>query len=132
MSALATTPAYTALLARIPPRVIRTEEQNEFFTAALYELDQRSECLTPEEEELASLLALLIQNYEEQGEQLPEATAVEMVHFLMDQHGLTLEGLQREANLASVGAVLHGTRELTTAEIRALCMRFHVSPEVFF
>ena len=37
MSALTVSPAYTALLARVPPRVIRTEEQNEYFIAALYE-----------------------------------------------------------------------------------------------
>ena len=36
-------PAYTALLTRVPPRVIRTDEQNEFFIAALYELLARVE-----------------------------------------------------------------------------------------
>jgi HTH-type transcriptional regulator/antitoxin HigA len=41
MSALAVNPAYTALLAKFPPRVIRSEEQNESYIKTLYELEQR-------------------------------------------------------------------------------------------
>ena len=38
MSALAIDPAYAALLAVFPSRVIRTEEQNESYLEALYQL----------------------------------------------------------------------------------------------
>ena len=65
MSALTVSPAYTALLARIPPRVVRSEEQNESYIAALYELERRHNKWSEAERELADLLTLLIEDFEE-------------------------------------------------------------------
>ena len=74
MSALTVSPAYTALLARVPPRVIRTEEQNEYFIAALYELEKRHKRWNKAEAEMADLLTLLIEDYEEKNYQMPKAS----------------------------------------------------------
>jgi HTH-type transcriptional regulator/antitoxin HigA len=54
MSAIAMSPAYTAMLMKFPPRVIRTEEQNEGYIAALHELDERSDKWSADEVELAT------------------------------------------------------------------------------
>ena len=74
MSALTVSPAYTALLARIPPRVVRSEEQNESYIAALYELERRHNKWSEAERELADLLTLLIEDFEEKNYQLPKAS----------------------------------------------------------
>jgi HTH-type transcriptional regulator/antitoxin HigA len=133
MSALTVSPAYTALLARVPPRVIRSEEQNEFFIAALYELEKRAKRWNKAEAEMADLLTLLIEDYEEKNYQLPKASPLEVIAFLMDQHGLKQKDLVDVFGTKSiVSEVLNGKRELNKEQIRRLSERFHVSPEVFF
>ena len=133
MSALAVTPAYTALLAKLPPRVIRSEEQNESYIQALYELEQHQATWGSEEAELAELLTLLIEDYEEKHYRLPQATPLEMIRFLMDQQGLKQKDLAEVFGTPSiVSEVLNGKRELNKEHISRLSARFQVSPELFF
>jgi hypothetical protein len=63
MSTLTASPEYSALLKKFPPKVIRTEKENEAYTELLYELDQRGN-LTAAEKEFARLLTLLIEDFE--------------------------------------------------------------------
>jgi HTH-type transcriptional regulator/antitoxin HigA len=133
MSALTVSPAYTALLAKIPPRVIRSEEQNEQYIAALYELEQRHKRWTKAEAELADLLTLLIEDFEEKNYKLPKASPLQVIAFLMEQHGLKQKDLADVFGTPSiVSEVMHGKRELNKEQIRRLSERFHVSPELFF
>ena len=71
MSTLTASPEYIELLKKFPPRVIRTEKENEACTEILYDLDRRSSKLTPAEKELADLLTLLIEDFEDRHYQLP-------------------------------------------------------------
>jgi len=130
VNAFRVSPDYTNLLSRIPPKIIRTELENEQYVQALYELEYRSVPLTPEEEELADLLTLIIEDFEERQYRLPQASPAEVLAFLMDQHDMKAEDLAEV--LHSPGDILSGQRELTTREIRMLSKRFHVSPELFF
>ena len=133
MSALAVSPVYTALLAKVPPRVVRSDEQNEAYIEALYEMEQRKGRRSKEERELADLLTLLIEDYEEKHYQLPKASPLEVVAFLMDQHGLKQKDLVDVFGAPSiVSEVMRGKRELNKEQIRRLSERFHVSPEMFF
>ena len=81
-------PEYNALLKRFPPKVIRSEKENEEYTEVLCDLDSRHKKLTHAEKELADLLTLLIEDYEEKRYALPRAAPLEVLQFLMDQHGL--------------------------------------------
>jgi len=133
MSTLTVSPAYTALLARVPPRVIRSDEQNEEYIAALYELEQRHERWSEAEAELADLLTLLIEDYEEKSYKLPKASPLEVIAFLMEQHGLKQKDLMDVfATPSIVSEVMNGRRELNKEQIRRLSERFRVSPELFF
>jgi HTH-type transcriptional regulator/antitoxin HigA len=133
MNSLAVSPAYSALLVKFPPRVIRSEEQNEGYIQTLYELEQNQNSWTPEEAELADLLTLLIENYEEKHYQLPKSSPLEMLQFLMDQHGLKQKDLIDVFGTPSiVSEVLNSKRELSKEHIRRLSARFKVSPELFF
>jgi HTH-type transcriptional regulator/antitoxin HigA len=133
MSTLTVSPEYGALLRKIPPRVIHTEKENEAYTAVLHDLDRRSKTLTPAEKELAELLTLLIEDFEERRYQLPRARPLEVLRFLMDQHGLKQKDLVDVFGTPSiVSEVLSGKRELNKDHIKGLSERFHVSPELFF
>jgi hypothetical protein len=70
-------PAYPALLAKHPPRVIRTRAENQHFTRLLEDLDRRHISLSRAERELGDLLTLLIEDYEERQYQLPRASPLE-------------------------------------------------------
>lgn len=129
MSTITVSPAYTRLLSKLPPKVIRSEAENERYIEALYELENR-DALTPEEKELADLLTLLIEDFESKHYELPKASPAEVLAFLMDQHQLTPEDLKN--TVTAIEEILKNGRELNTEEIRALSARFHVSPEVFF
>jgi HTH-type transcriptional regulator / antitoxin HigA len=133
MSTLTVSPEYGELLRKVPPKVIRTEKENEAYTEVLYELDRRSKRLTAAEKELAELLTLLIEDFEEKRYRLPRAKPVDVVRFLMEQHGLLQKDLADVFGTRSiVSEVLSGKRELNKEHIARLSARFHVSPEVFF
>lgn len=129
MSTITVSPAYTRLLSKLPPKVIRSEAENERYIEALYELENR-DALTPEEKELADLLTLLIEDFESKHYELPKASPAEVLAFLMDQHQLRPQDMTRE--VTRIDEILNGGREMSKEEIRRLSALFHVSPEVFF
>jgi HTH-type transcriptional regulator/antitoxin HigA len=78
-------------------------------------------------------LTLLIEDFEEKNYRLPKASPLQVIAFLMEQHGLKQKDLTDVFGTASiVSEVLNGKRELNKEQIRRLSERFHVSPEVFF
>jgi HTH-type transcriptional regulator/antitoxin HigA len=133
MSSRTVTPEYGRLLTRISPKVIHSEKENEIYTRALYELDQRSAKLTRAEKELAELLTLLVEDFESKRYELPRAKPMEVLRFLMDQHNLKQKDLADVFGTRSiVSEVLSGKRKLNKEHIERLSQRFHVSPDVFF
>jgi HTH-type transcriptional regulator/antitoxin HigA len=133
MSTLTISPEYEALLRKVPPKVIRTEKENEAYTEILYQLDRRSSKLTAAEKELAELLTLLIEDFEEKRYQLPKGKPLGVLRFLMGQHNLLQKDLADVFGTPSiVSEVLNGKRELNKEQIARLSARFHVSPELFF
>lgn len=133
MNTVSVSEEYGALLRKFPPKVIHTEKENETYTEILYDLDRRSKALTRAEKELAELLTLLIEDFEEKQYKLPRAKPRDALRFLMDQHGLKQKDLMGVFGTPSiVSEVLSGRRELNKDHIKRLSERFHVSPELFF
>lgn len=133
MSLLTMGREYSTLITKFPPKVIRTEKENEKYTEILYDLDRRSKTLTPAEKEFAELLSLLIEDFEEKHYRLPRAKPLEVLRFLMDQHNLKQKDLVNVFGTASiVSEVLSGKRKLSKDHIQRLSERFDVSPEMFF
>src|SRR5437667_11228780 len=125
VSTLTISPEYEALLRKVRPKVIRTEKENEAYTEILYDLDRRSRTLTSAEKELAELLTLLIEDFEQRQYQLPRAKPLDVIRFLMDQHGLKQNDLVEVFGTPSiVSEVLNGKRELNKNHIRRLSERF--------
>lgn len=122
---------YAAVLTKYPPKVIHTEAENEYYTSVLYELDERFDSLTEAEKDFAELITLLIEDFEAKHYELPKATPVEALRFLMDQHNLKQKDLLDIFGSRSViSEVLSGSRELSKEHIRRLTNRFSIPAEL--
>ena len=125
-------PIYGKLLAKALPKVIQSEKENDRYMKMLLGLEQKN-TLTREEKDLADLLTQLIEDFEEKHYQLPKASPIEVIIFLMDQHGLKQKDLTDVFGTPSiVSEVLNGKRDLNKEHITRLSKRFRVSPELFF
>lgn len=123
---------YRCLLSSILPHVIHTEAENERCIAALKALDSRPD-LSVEEQRMAELLTLLIENFEDRAYALPVASPLQIVRHLMDANDLRQTDMVNIFGTASVASeVLSGKRALSKTHIKKLSARFNVSPELFF
>ncbi len=57
---------------------------------------------------------------------------VDVMRFLMDQHGHRLKELSDIAPASVISEILHRKRGLNKGHIERLSAKYHVSPEVFF
>jgi HTH-type transcriptional regulator/antitoxin HigA len=133
MSATAVRSEYASLLTTTLPAVIRTESENDRYTAMLQDLDRRGSRLSAAEKRMAQLLTLLIEDFEEKHYALKPSNPVSVLRELILANNLKQKDLLDIFGTPSIiSEVLHGKRQLTTEHIRRLSRRFHVSPEVFF
>jgi HTH-type transcriptional regulator/antitoxin HigA len=77
-------------------------------------------------------LSVLIEAYDEEHHKIPDLSGVEMLRFLMKQHGLSQGDLPEIGSQGVVSEVLRGKRKLNVRQIKALSERFRLSPEAFF
>jgi len=80
---------------------------------------------------LLDTLGTLIHAYEEEHYQIPDATGVDVLRFLMEEHELTQSDLSEVGTQGVVSEILNGKRELNVRQVRALAKRFKVSSAVF-
>lgn len=80
---------------------------------------------------LLDTLGTLLHAYEEQHHPMPECSGVDVLRFLMDEHGLSQSDVPEVGSQGVVSDLLRGKRELNVRQIRALAKRFQVSPAVF-
>ena len=80
---------------------------------------------------LLSLVASNIEAYENQRYPVKKISAIDMLSFLMDEHGLGQDDLPEIGSQSLVSKILCGKRQLTLEHIRSLSKRFGVSPSVF-
>src|SRR5947209_9347840 len=123
--------AYGQLLCRTLPRVIHNAEEYERLTAELMELDERDN-LSPEEKELAELLAMLIEQFEERRHPVRQAAPVEVLHHLMEARGLTQKDLGGVFGSKGITSeVVRGKRAISKTHAKKLASFFGVSAELF-
>jgi HTH-type transcriptional regulator/antitoxin HigA len=123
---------YRELVASALPHVIHTEQENDRYISDLEALHDRGN-LSPEEEALAELLTLLIEDFERRHYVFESPSPVEVLRELMDANGLIQADLIDVFGSPSViSEVLNGKRDLSKKHIVGLSARFHVSPELFF
>lgn len=77
-------------------------------------------------------LSVLIEAYDEEHHQIPDASGVELLKFLMEQHDLSQGDLPEVGSQGVVSEILRGKRELNVRQIEALSRRFHLPAGAFF
>lgn len=122
---------YWQLLGRTLPHVIHTDEECERLTNELERLDER-ERLSPEESELAELLTVLIDEYEERRYPIQKASPRQTLKHLMEARKLTQKDLWKLFGSKGITSeVFHGKRSISKAQARKLSEFFHVNVELF-
>ena len=122
---------YGRLLCRTLPRIIRDSDEYERLTSELLELDKRDN-LSPEEKELAELLTVLVEQFEERRYPIRKAAPLEVLHHLMEVRGLTqknLWGILGSKGLTS--EVVRGKRSISKTQAKKLASLFGVNAMVF-
>jgi HTH-type transcriptional regulator/antitoxin HigA len=82
-------------------------------------------------ENLFLMLADLLEAQDKRHYPIPDATPAQVVHFLMQQHGLTQSQLPEIGNQSVMSQVLAGKRQLNVRQIARLCKRFGVGAGLF-
>ncbi len=115
-----------------PLLVIRNEKE---YNTAIERLNKLlDEVGTNEKHPLYTLLdtlGTLVHAYEEVHYPIPDVSGIDILRFLMEEHGLTQSSLPEVGSQGVVSEILNGKRELNVRQIRALAKRFKVSAAVF-
>lgn len=81
---------------------------------------------------LASHMGDMLLAYDETHRPLPKASGVDVLRYLMQEHGLTQADLPEVGAQSAISEILGGKRQLNVRHIRALSERFGVPADVFF
>jgi HTH-type transcriptional regulator/antitoxin HigA len=123
--------AYRKLLARSLPQPIRSDDELKRLTAILLSLDEREDP-SPEEEALAELLTLLIEDYEDKRYPLPRVSPNESLRVLMEERELKHKDIWPVlGNKGAATEILHGRRSISKSQARRLAEFFRVPVELF-
>ncbi len=123
---------YGRLLAKVQPRVIESEEENDRMLAVVERLLDRGEERLAEEVELTKLVVRLIEDFEERRYVSAGSTPLSRLQALMEEHQLKQKDLVDEFGSKGIASeILAGKREMSKAHARRLGERFHVSPALF-
>jgi HTH-type transcriptional regulator/antitoxin HigA len=123
--------SYGRLLRRTLPHVIRTCEEYQRLAAELLRLDEQDDA-TREERELAELLTLLIDEYEERRYPIRKASPQHTLQHLMEARNLTQKDLWKLFGSKGITSeVFHGKRSMSKTQAKKLAAFFHVTPDLF-
>jgi HTH-type transcriptional regulator/antitoxin HigA len=122
---------YAKLLVKSLPRPIRTRAEHHRLTEMLLQFDERDD-LSPEEEALAEVLSLLIEDYEEKNYPLPQVSPNESLNALMEERGLKHKDVWPVlGNKGAATEILSGRRSISKAQAKRLAEFFHVPIDLF-
>lgn len=111
--------------------MVQIDERYERLTKELVSLDERDD-LTPEEKELAELLTLLVDEYEERRYPIPQASPQHILQHLTEARNLTQKDLWKIFGSKGITSeVFHGKRSISKTQAKKLAAFFGVSAELF-
>ena len=122
---------YARLLTTFLPKPIRSEPELEAATALLLDLDERTD-LSLEEEALAEVLTVLIEDHEDKHYPLPGVPPHESLKALMEDRGLKHKDIWPVlGNKGAATEILSGRRSISKAQARRLADFFRVPIDLF-
>jgi HTH-type transcriptional regulator/antitoxin HigA len=126
---------YGLLLMETLPSVISSEEELERLTEEVNRLMTKGikqNELSPEEERLLELLAVLIETYEDEHYPMPELSPIEVLKFLMEERELKQSDLLHIFGSSGITSeVVNGKRSISKEQAKKLAKFFKVSVELF-
>lgn len=126
--------AYNKLLVSVSPGEIETENDYEQMLKMIDRLMKKDEdSLSPEEDRLIRLLAVLVEDYESRHYPIDITSNPPVaLRELMREHGLKqVDMVDIFGSQGTVSQVLNGKREISKAQARKLSARFHLPIDVF-
>ena len=125
------TDKYLQLLQQFPPRTINSDEELDKTIAVIDDLLDRSS-LSSEESDYLNVLGMLVFDYEQKTEPIPDIYGVELLKVLIAERGLLQKDLVPIFKTESiVSDIMNGKRQLTLRHIQELARFFNLSPAVF-
>ncbi|MDJ0574562.1 MAG: transcriptional regulator [Xenococcaceae cyanobacterium MO_234.B1] len=123
---------YIKLLQQFPPRTITNEEQLEATQAQIDRLLDSNE-LSSEELDYLNVLGVLVFEYEQVQEPIPDIYGIELLKVLIQERELRQKDLVPILKTESIiSDILNEKRQLTVRHIQELAQFFNLSPAVFF
>jgi HTH-type transcriptional regulator / antitoxin HigA len=123
---------FSALQRDVPLHPIRTQKD---YNAAVTSMNMLLDAGAADEKHpLANLVATLgelIGDYDDEHYPSPEVSGVEVLRFLMQQHGLKQTDLPEIGTQGVVSEILHGKREINLRQVKKLKERFGISADAF-
>lgn len=125
--------AWDALQTHVPISPIRSERQ---YDRAVKKLNELLDMVGDDEAhplyDVLDTLGILIHAYEETQYPVSPVRGKDVLKFLVEEHQLAPSNLPEVGDEVAVSELLAGKRELSVENIRALSMRFGLSPATFF
>ncbi len=123
---------YRRMRRRIPLVPLRNRTEYDRAVAVLDDLvDEIGEREAHPLADLAEMLALAIEAYEDLHVPIPESTGPAILRALMEEHGLSQSDLPEIGSQGVVSEVLSGKRDLNVRQIAKVSTRFGISPALF-
>lgn len=124
---------YIALNDKVPLHPIRNASEYDRAVSVLNDLlDAGGAAEGSDIANIVDAIGTFIELYDNDNHQVPDVSGVDMVKFLMEQHGLNQKELPEIGSQGVVSEVLSGRRPLNARQIKDLSDRFSVNPGVFF
>lgn len=122
---------YIELVEAFPPRPIKSEAEMLATQKVIDSLIDRAP-LTLDEEDYLHVLGILVYEYEQTLEPIPDIHGVELLKVLIEDNNLRQKDLVPIFKTESiVSDILNQKRQLTTRHIKELARFFNVSPAAF-
>lgn len=122
---------YMELVQTFPLRPIRDDQHLEAAGEVLDQLLDLEE-ISEGQQDYLDVLAGLIREYEDARRPMPSASGVDVLRFLMEEHGLRQTDLGPVLGSKSlVSEILQGKRKLNLNHIRRLSQHFNVPADAF-
>ena len=77
------------------------------------------------------ILGIVIENYESEHYKWDDASGVDVLKYLMEEHSLNQNDLSEIGSQGVVSEILNGKRQLNVNQIKKLSQRFNVNPAAF-
>lgn len=123
---------YHRIRNRVPLGVFHSVEEYDNAVAVLDDiLDEIGQNEDHPLADLAEMLALSIESYEEAHAPIPDSSGPQILRSLMEEHRLNQSDLAEIGSQGIVSEILSGKRALNVRQIAHLATRFGVSPALF-